>query len=101
MQEPSVPVAGNKRKMIAARIVLALIVVGLLYWLLHRGQVSTDDGQVEGDLVPVSSRVSGYVASIGVDDNQQVNAGYNLLRHSRTLTHSKFNQYTWTGLIQR
>ncbi len=36
---------------------------------------STDDAQIDGYVYPVSSRVSGYVARVMVDDNQRVEAG--------------------------
>src|SRR5207253_397679 len=36
---------------------------------------STDDAQIDGYIYPVSSRVSGYVTRVVVDDNQYVEAG--------------------------
>ena len=36
---------------------------------------STDDAQIDGYIYPVSSRVSGYVTRVTVDDNQYVEAG--------------------------
>ena len=36
---------------------------------------STDDAQIDGYIYPVSSRVSGYVSRVTVDDNQYVEAG--------------------------
>jgi membrane fusion protein (multidrug efflux system) len=63
--------------------VAALAVAGLVYWLMVRNWVSTDDAQVEGDLVPISSRVDGYVDRIEVDDNQEVSAGQVLVHLDR------------------
>ena len=37
---------------------------------------STDDAQVDGHLMPLSARISGYVLKVNVDDNQYVPAGY-------------------------
>lgn len=37
---------------------------------------STDDAEVDGHLMPLSARISGYVLKVNVDDNQDVPAGY-------------------------
>lgn len=37
---------------------------------------STDDAQVDGHLMPLSARISGYVLKVNVDDNQYVPAGF-------------------------
>jgi membrane fusion protein (multidrug efflux system) len=42
-------------------------------WGLHH--VSTDNAQVEGHLVPVIAKISGYVTGVGVEENQNVRAG--------------------------
>jgi membrane fusion protein, multidrug efflux system len=45
-----------------------------VYW--HYAQwVSTDDAQVDGYIYPVTSRISGYVQRVTVDENQYVEAG--------------------------
>ena len=56
---------------------LALVAVGatvMLYRYLVAWE-STDDAQIDGYIYPVSSRVSGYVNRVLVDDNQYVEAG--------------------------
>lgn len=66
---------GGRRRVIVP-IVILLIAAGILvYWLLSRGKVSTDDAQVQGDLVPISPRVSGYVDLVAVRDNEAVDVG--------------------------
>ena len=52
-----------------------LIVIGLVLWRYFSGYESTDDAQADLHLYPVSSRVSGYVVRVNVDDNQWVNQG--------------------------
>jgi membrane fusion protein (multidrug efflux system) len=42
--------------------------------------VSTDDAQVDGHLVPMSSKIYGDIAEVRVDDNQPVKAGQVLVR---------------------
>ena len=50
------------------------------YWVRGRFMVSTDDAYLQADNVIVSPQVSGYVAAVLVDDNQQVKAGQALAR---------------------
>ncbi|HEX9009416.1 MAG TPA: HlyD family secretion protein [Holophagaceae bacterium] len=51
------------------------LLIGLGMWFYSRNRVSTDDAQVDGHLVPVSSRVYGSVEKVAVEDNQAVKAG--------------------------
>jgi len=44
---------------------------------------STDDAEIDGYIFPVSSRVSGYVTRVTVDDNQFVQAGTVLVQLDR------------------
>ena len=74
--------AGKPRglKFIAVAVVIVIGLAGFIHWLSARNWESTDDAQVEGNLVPISARVSGYVDRIDVDDNQDVKAGQMLVR---------------------
>lgn len=49
------------------------------YFYLYRGAVSTDDATIDGNAVVLSPKVSGYVKTINIKDNQQVKAGDVLL----------------------
>ena len=51
----------------------ALVTAG--YFVATAGQESTDDAQVEADIVPISARVSGQVLKRLVEDNQSVKKG--------------------------
>jgi membrane fusion protein (multidrug efflux system) len=62
----------------AAIIIAAAIAIGA--WLHFRNRVSTDDAQIDGHIVPVSSKIYGTVAEVLVNDNQPVKAGQVLLR---------------------
>jgi membrane fusion protein, multidrug efflux system len=54
---------------------LALVVIlGVIYWRSTAWE-STDNAQIDGLVFPVSSRVSGHVMRVMVDDNQSVQAG--------------------------
>ena len=72
--------APTRRRKTRRIILFALlgIVVIFLSVLLYRhfaAWESTDDAQIDGYIYPVSSRVSGYVTRVTVDDNQFVKAG--------------------------
>jgi membrane fusion protein (multidrug efflux system) len=65
------------------RIIVAVLAVAVIgggsYFFLTRGQESTDDAQVEAHVTPIQAMVGGSVAKILVIDNQQVEAGAELL----------------------
>jgi membrane fusion protein (multidrug efflux system) len=61
-------------------VVLVIAIVGLIYWLVHRNQVSTDDAYTDGNVVTMVPKVSGYVLDLYVDDNSRVKKGDLLLR---------------------
>jgi membrane fusion protein, multidrug efflux system len=63
----------------AAATLLAVAGVGTHAWLT-RGEVSTDDAQVEADVVALAPRVSGPVAEVLVAENAHVTAGQPLFR---------------------
>jgi membrane fusion protein (multidrug efflux system) len=55
--------------------VLIVVIGGVLVWRYYAVREATDDAQIEGDIIPVSARVSGTVKSVLVEDNQYVEAG--------------------------
>jgi membrane fusion protein (multidrug efflux system) len=55
--------------------ILLLLVGGYFAWRYFTSYESTDDAQVDGHLMPLSARISGYVIKVNVDDNQYVQAG--------------------------
>jgi membrane fusion protein (multidrug efflux system) len=59
---------------------LILVAAGVFYWLHTRGRVSTDDAQVDGHIDYISSRVSGAVVEVLVENGSQVKAGEVLVR---------------------
>jgi len=64
----------------AAAIVVAigLLITGI-YLFIHRGEEYTDDAVIDGRVVTLSPKVSGYVKALNIDDNQIVKAGDVLL----------------------
>ena len=78
--EPKLAPPPRKKKAMRAYMLLALlasavVAVYFIHSYLTRDEVSTDDAQVDADVVPVSARVSGVVLKMRVTDNQEVKAG--------------------------
>jgi membrane fusion protein, multidrug efflux system len=68
----------NRRTLIAAAALLLLsgaAYYGAGWWQNGRFMISTDDAYVRAHNTTVASKVSGYLASIAVEDNQRVRAG--------------------------
>ncbi len=55
----------------------------LVYWLLSRGEESTDDAQVNGHMVIVTARVASHVRFVTVDDTDRVTRGQLLVQLDR------------------
>ncbi|MGD0493053.1 MAG: HlyD family secretion protein [Steroidobacteraceae bacterium] len=76
-------------KLLATRFGISALIVAVLaagvtfghhYWTVGRFVESTDDAYVQADSSTIAPKVSGYVASVLVDDNQPVRAGEVLAR---------------------
>jgi len=67
-----------RRLLLIGASVLALTGAGHYgwdYWTIGRSQVSTDDAYVKADSTTIAPKVSGYIASVLVGDNEPVKAG--------------------------
>jgi membrane fusion protein (multidrug efflux system) len=54
---------------------IVLLVAGFFFWRYLGSYESTDDAQIDGHLNAISTRVSGHVIKLLVNDNQYVEAG--------------------------
>jgi membrane fusion protein (multidrug efflux system) len=72
--EEEVPQKSGRKFIVIAVIILIVIGAAIFYWRSTFTE-DTDDAQVDGDLYQVSSRVTGQVIKVYVDDNQQVKVG--------------------------
>jgi membrane fusion protein (multidrug efflux system) len=62
--------------LVVSSIVLIIgAIIGVHYWLYARAHESTDDAFIDGHIIQISPKASGYVAKVYVTDNQQVKAG--------------------------
>lgn len=59
---------------------IIIVVGGFLFWFHYRNHESTDDAEVDGHIIPISSQVSGRVLKVLVDDNQTVKQGQVLVQ---------------------
>lgn len=64
-----------KHRGLAVGGILILLAGVIAYLALTWGEVSTDDAQVDGRLVPVSAKISGHIDKLLVNDNQTVAKG--------------------------
>ena len=64
----------------AAVVAVALLAVGVRYWLWTRWHVSTDDAYVEGHVAQITPRIPGTVLAVRVEDNEIVDAGATLVQ---------------------
>jgi membrane fusion protein (multidrug efflux system) len=77
------PAPSNKRRVVLALVgLLALLGIfwGMKQWLYGRAHESTDNAQVDGHLVPVLAKVSGYVTRVNVAENDRVRQDSTLVR---------------------
>ena len=77
--EPAPPPPNSNRRFIVIGVVLLLVLGAVFFYWRSTFTEDTDDAQVDGNLYQVSSRVSGHVVKVYVDDNQQVQAGQALV----------------------
>ncbi len=65
----------SRRRGIIVIVVLLLVVVAAGLWWRSTFSEDTDDAQVNGHLIQISSRIGGQVVKVDVDENQMVKAG--------------------------
>ena len=64
----------SRRGIIIVVLLVLVIAAGLFYWRSTYSE-DTDDAQVNGHLIQISSRINGQVTKINVDENQYVTKG--------------------------
>lgn len=85
-RKPAAPEAPARRKSGARSLilwaVLACILLGGAGWYYFGGRATetTDDAQVDGNVVAIAPKVAGYVQTLAITDNQRVKAGDLLIR---------------------
>jgi membrane fusion protein (multidrug efflux system) len=65
----------SRRRFIVIGVIALLVVGALLFWWHSTYYEDTDDAQVNGHLIQISSRIAGQVIKVDVDENQEVKKG--------------------------
>ena len=74
--EPAAPAKKRGKARLIAVLVMLVVCAGIGFWYFsHRGLESTDDAQVEAEIVSVPARTGGVVLAVHVGDNQPVKEG--------------------------
>jgi membrane fusion protein (multidrug efflux system) len=64
-----------RRHFVIFGLVVALFVGAILFWWHSTFYEETDDAQVSGHLVQISSRIAGQIVKVNVEENQYVEVG--------------------------
>ena len=75
MAETEIDQPKSRRRGILAVVVLVLVVAAVALWWHSTFSEDTDDAQVNGHLIQVSSRINGQVLKVDVEENHVVKAG--------------------------
>ncbi|KCZ94092.1 HlyD family secretion protein [Hyphomonas johnsonii] len=73
---------GTKKRVVGVVLCLGAVLVGVGGWIVARSasETSTDNAYVRGEVTSLAAKISGYVVSVEIDDNQPVHAGDVLFR---------------------
>src|ERR1700739_3639755 len=74
-EKPAAKPRSRTKILLAAAAVLLIAAAAATGYHFFAGSESTDDAQIDGYVNPISSRISGYITNVYVDDNQYVKAG--------------------------
>ncbi len=74
-QDTEVQQPRSRRRGIIIVVIAVIVVAALAFWWHSTFYEDTDDAQISGHLIQVSSRIQGHVLKVYVDENQQVKAG--------------------------
>ncbi|RQO69456.1 HlyD family secretion protein [Pedobacter sp. KBW06] len=77
--EEKAPKNNRMKLLIGAVVVLAVLAYAVSAYLNGRSYETTDNAQLDGDLLPVRAGISGYVSSIRFQDNQEIRRGDTLI----------------------
>lgn len=65
----------SRRRGILVAVIVVLVLVALGFWWRSTFSEDTDDAQISGHLIEVSSRIAGHVKAVYVKENEQVARG--------------------------
>ena len=96
------PTSRRRRRILAIGAVIGVLGLffGIRYWMYASTHEDTDDAYVTGYTHQISSRITGTVQEVLVDDNWHVTAGQPLLRLDPRDYH-EFSSMTWQNAAPR
>ncbi|MEY3049681.1 MAG: hypothetical protein RL365_1719 [Bacteroidota bacterium] len=78
--EDSTKKTGKRKRLIIVGGVLGLaLVIGVFLYIRSKGFETTDNAQIDADIIPIRTSVSGYVKEVRFTDNTMVKKGDTLL----------------------
>src|SRR3954467_12805702 len=73
-------------------ILAVVVIIGIIYFVNAAKYESTDNAQLDADIISIKSSVSGYIKTIHFKDNEQVKKGQLLITIDDTDLKTKFAQ---------
>lgn len=70
----------KKKAIIFVAIIVTIGAIGGIYYAKNANIESTDNAQIDADIIPIRSSVNGYIKSIHFEDNQVVKKGDLLIK---------------------
>jgi membrane fusion protein (multidrug efflux system) len=79
MENNSLEKKKNKKPIIIGGILGTILTIAIIYFIIAAGYESTDNAQLDADIVPIKTSVSGYIKTIHFKDNEHVTKGQLLI----------------------
>ena len=79
MEDSTKKTGKRKRFLIIGSILGVALIIGLFFYIRSKGFETTDNAQIDADIIPIRTSVSGYVKEVRFTDNTMVKKGDTLL----------------------
>jgi membrane fusion protein (multidrug efflux system) len=79
MEDSTKKTGKRKRLLIVGSILGVALIIGVFFYIRSKGYETTDNAQIDADIIPIRTSVSGYVKEVRFTDNTMVKKGDILL----------------------
>jgi membrane fusion protein (multidrug efflux system) len=79
MEDSTKKTGKRKRLLIVGSILGLALIIGVFFYIRSKGFETTDNAQIDADIIPIRTSVSGYVKEVRFTDNTMVKIGDTLL----------------------
>ena len=69
----------NKKPFIIGGVLSTILIIGIIYFIIGANYENSDNAQLDADIIPIKSSVSGYIKTIHFKDNEHVKKGQLLI----------------------